>query len=60
MADHLFGNARPEGMPCAAVVLVAEHDEIHPQLLGALQDDLGDVVFRRIHELAMACVPQLR
>ncbi len=35
------------------MVLVAEHDEVDGQLLGALDDDAGDVVLGRLDQLAV-------
>src|SRR3954468_7625227 len=48
--DHPLGDAGLEQVPHAAMVLVAEHDKVHVELLRALEDNLGDVMLRRAHD----------
>ena len=45
--DHVLGH------PGRPVVLVAEHDEVHVQLLGALQDGVGRLVLGGLDQLAV-------
>jgi hypothetical protein len=35
------------------MVFLTEHDEVHVQLFGALEDHLRDIVFRRAHDLSV-------
>jgi len=51
--DHPLGDAGPEQVSCAAMVLVAEHDEVDAALSCALQDDLGHVMLGRAQHFAM-------
>ena len=48
-------NARPEHVAHAVVVLVPEHEQVHVELPGALQDDAPDVMLRRAQQLSV-CV----
>lgn len=50
LPEHPLGDTGLEQVPRAAMVLVTEHEEVHVELLRALQDDLGDVMFRGTHD----------
>ena len=50
LPDHPLGDAGLEQVSRAALVLVAEHDKVHVELLRALEDDVGDVMLRRTHD----------
>jgi hypothetical protein len=54
LPDHPLGNTGLGQVPCAAMVLVTEHEEVHVKLLRALQDDLGDAMLRRAYQTESA------
>ena len=53
LVHHLLGHAGAEPSPRTVVVFLTQHDEIHIQLFGPLQDDLRDIVLRRADDLSV-------
>jgi hypothetical protein len=60
MSDDLFSDTGAESISRAAVMLVTEHDEIHLQVLGSLQNDAGDIMLRRVDQFAVGLDPCCR
>ena len=51
LVDDLLGDAGAKGVANATVMLVSEDEQIRIELAGPLQDDAGNIVLRRAHDL---------